>query len=189
MSNRECRRENSYPSEWEPGDLEDKQLYGGAIECLIPKGFADSSTVRTVPDYQEVFTNVVDDSGASLVIELLNFAEELKESDEVARHFFSDLAEATDSVSYDIDEISCRKAANGDSLVMVNGRHIHDKEGLKWTPLAMGIRRMPQYSSDMVVTLTHGSQSAGGFETSSVLEKNLWLILESIEVKDDSLFL
>lgn len=28
--------------------------YGGAIECLIPKGFADSSTVRTVPDYQEV---------------------------------------------------------------------------------------------------------------------------------------
>lgn len=33
----------------------------------------------------QVFTNVVDDSGASLVIELLNFVEELKESDEVAR--------------------------------------------------------------------------------------------------------
>ncbi|KAF4754028.1 hypothetical protein FOZ62_015212, partial [Perkinsus olseni] len=136
-----------------------------------------------------VFTNVVDDSGASLVIELLDFEKELKDPDEVARHFFSDLAEATDSVSYDIDEISCRKGANGDSLVMVNGRHIHDKEGLKWTPLAMGIKRMPQYSTDMVVTLTHGSQSAGGFETSSVLEKNLWLILESIDVKDDSLFL
>mmetsp|Transcript_25275 Transcript_25275/g.20813 ORF Transcript_25275/g.20813 Transcript_25275/m.20813 type:complete len:102 (-) Transcript_25275:194-499(-) len=99
------------------------------------------------------------------------------------------LAEATDSVSYDIDEISSRKGENGDSLVMVNGRHIHDKEGLKWTPLAMGIKRMPQYATDMVVTLTHGSQSDGGFETSTVLEKNLWLILESIIVKDDSLFL
>ncbi|KAF4720777.1 hypothetical protein FOZ62_004594 [Perkinsus olseni] len=37
------------------GDLEVEVLrYGGAIECLIPKGFADSSTVRTIPDYQEV---------------------------------------------------------------------------------------------------------------------------------------
>lgn len=34
--------------------------------------------------------------------------------------------------------------------VMVNGRHIHDKEGLKWTPLAMGIRRMPRNRSVLV---------------------------------------
>ncbi|EPZ35087.1 Mog1p/PsbP-like protein [Rozella allomycis CSF55] len=51
-----------------------RSLYGGAISLAIPDAFIDVSTLREIPDHQEVFTDVKTDM--SVIIELNTMAED-----------------------------------------------------------------------------------------------------------------
>ncbi|EAT80644.1 hypothetical protein HBI56_203880 [Parastagonospora nodorum] len=67
-------------------------LFGGAITVDLPSNFADTSTIREVPDHQEVY---LDAGGYSnIVIEILEYVD--KPSDEEAlQYHFSDLVDDT----------------------------------------------------------------------------------------------
>jgi hypothetical protein len=46
-------------------------LYGGAITATLPAALADASTLRPVPDTQEVWVSTIEDSNLSVIIDLL----------------------------------------------------------------------------------------------------------------------
>ncbi|KAJ3081570.1 hypothetical protein HK102_002265, partial [Quaeritorhiza haematococci] len=58
----------------------ERPLFGGAITTALPDSFIDISTFREVPDNQEVFVDR--DTDQSIVIELLQLAEETSNQDE-----------------------------------------------------------------------------------------------------------
>ncbi|KAJ4787616.1 Ran guanine nucleotide release factor [Rhynchospora pubera] len=76
----------------------ERPLFGGAISCSFPARFQDVSSIREVPDHQEVFVDPSRDE--SLIIELLDLKNEV-EDHESATWFLRDLAieqDASDSV-------------------------------------------------------------------------------------------
>jgi len=64
--------------------VQDVPLFGGAITCDLPKSFLDASTVRQVPDNQEVWTDETSD--ISLIVEVLELKEDVRDEDAVAFH-------------------------------------------------------------------------------------------------------
>ena len=79
--------------------LTKQDLYGGAITMSFAADFKDVSSLRVVPDHQEVWTD--DGHDNTIIIELLNLKEEVS-TDDAASFFFNDLAEASDATSADL---------------------------------------------------------------------------------------
>ena len=50
------------------------QLFGGAITCLFPAEFEDISSIRQVPDHQEVYVHRGFDS--SFIVEVLEYVQD-----------------------------------------------------------------------------------------------------------------
>ena len=67
-------------------------LFGGAITCSIPSHWRDVSTVRQVPDNQEVYQDCSEETGAVLVVEILQHHN--VKNEDAAEFFFRDLAES-----------------------------------------------------------------------------------------------
>ncbi|KAH7138274.1 hypothetical protein B0J11DRAFT_514006 [Dendryphion nanum] len=67
-------------------------LYGGAIQADLPTNFHDASTIRQIPDHQEVY---IDSNGySSIVIDILEYV--TKDTDEEAlQYHFADLIDGT----------------------------------------------------------------------------------------------
>ncbi len=90
-----------------------KRLFGGAISISLPDTFEDVSSLRQVPDHQEVFVDQT--SEMSFIVEILAYEDVPDEAS--ASHFFYDLAqcnEVSESVSFillvfsfDLNNISC----------------------------------------------------------------------------------
>lgn len=68
-------------------------LFGGAITCRIPIHWRDVSTVREVPDNQEVYQDCTEETGAVFVVEILQHQADVKNED-AALFFFGDLADS-----------------------------------------------------------------------------------------------
>ncbi|GLD96994.1 hypothetical protein PINS_up005677 [Pythium insidiosum] len=66
-----------------------RELFGGALSCAIPDGFADVSSFRQVPDNQEVFANATTDQ--CIIIELLQYEADVRDEDS-AQFFFNEIA-------------------------------------------------------------------------------------------------
>ncbi|XP_071717312.1 uncharacterized protein [Rutidosis leptorrhynchoides] len=66
-----------------------RQLFGGAISTSFPLRFEDVSTIREVPDHQEVFVDPERDD--SLIIEILEMKDDVADSAS-ATWFLQDLA-------------------------------------------------------------------------------------------------
>ncbi|CAM9676587.1 unnamed protein product, partial [Phaeothamnion confervicola] len=77
-----------------------RNLFGGALRCVMPASFRDVSEVRQVPDHQEVWVDKKSD--VSIVVELLGLATGV--GDQVgAKYFIEDLAEANEAAGATID--------------------------------------------------------------------------------------
>jgi hypothetical protein len=74
-------------------EYSEKQLYGGAIVCKMPKRFLDMSELRQVPDFQEVHHDVTTDQ--CFIVEILSIEED-KDTKENALAHFKTLAEDND---------------------------------------------------------------------------------------------
>ncbi|KAJ3115493.1 hypothetical protein HK100_001319 [Physocladia obscura] len=72
------------------------QLFGGAITLSIPVSFIDASTLRQVPDNQEVYVDTA--SSASLIIEIL---ESVTDTEDYTKFHYAQLAEDNEAI---IDE-------------------------------------------------------------------------------------
>ena len=76
-----------------------KGLFGGAIQVKIPNTFDDISTVRQVPDHQEVFVDK--NSETSIIIELLAHDDKIDNSNIMA-YYFEDLANSNESIENNV---------------------------------------------------------------------------------------
>lgn len=69
-------------------------LFGGAIQAFLPAGAIDASSIRLVPNNQEVFMH--SESDQSIIIEILERVDEVAEENAIKYHFDA-LAEANDA--------------------------------------------------------------------------------------------
>lgn len=94
-------------------DLEQKQLFGGAITFSIPNRFVDVSDFRQVPgtattffhwliqlDNQEVFTDI--DVEQTIIIELLEQVSDVSDVREAAAFHFQEMASLNESTRQEI---------------------------------------------------------------------------------------
>jgi len=72
-----------------------RDLFGGAIETSLRAEYADVSDVRQVPDHQEVFIHK--DNEVSIIVELLQYDDELPDTLVALRHYYDDLVEVNEA--------------------------------------------------------------------------------------------
>lgn len=89
------------------------------MTCSIPSHWRDVSTVRQVPDNQEVYQDCSDETGAVLVVEILQ-RHHVKNED-AAEFFFRDLAESNGCVDDNWRLKSSR-------VVSLHGEYFNDEE-------------------------------------------------------------
>jgi hypothetical protein len=68
-----------------------RPLFGGALQASIPSSFRDVSDVRQVPDHQECWQDV--DENSLLVIEILDRQQDVND-EQAAAFFYQDLCES-----------------------------------------------------------------------------------------------
>lgn len=79
-------------------------LYGGSIVAQLSSNYIDASTIRIIPDHQEVFIYSINNVDVSIIIELLdmhnNNALNLSNNDSInpIRYHFEDLATMNESI-------------------------------------------------------------------------------------------
>ena len=91
------------------GEMQDIELFGGALACKLPSTFRDISDFVPVPDSQEIYqdmtkpaegsTEVVANFG-QLIVEILDQTE--KNDEEALPYLFNDLAEVNHSADTQI---------------------------------------------------------------------------------------
>lgn len=93
------------------GDLQDQDLFGGAMKIGIPQEWRDVSDVRQIPDHQEVFQDCtfaqkgnqisssgvqsasVQGTGGCVIVEILEREDDVSD-EQASSFFFNDLADA-----------------------------------------------------------------------------------------------
>lgn len=132
--------------------VEHKDLFGGALSANIPKGFVDASTIRQVPDHQEVFLDP--HSNASLVIEILDI-ESVDQGLTAATHHFKLLANDNEAISYEIFKSITSKSGetdlNGIAPLIVESINLSSNvKGIKATGISLsitsGTQKVPKYN-------------------------------------------
>lgn len=150
-----------------------RQLYGGAIEVVLPSRLNSLGEMLPIPDNQEVFSDP--QSRASYIIELLQM--EHPENDaEAVKSLYEDLIEnnqATDSLL-----IETTRSVLGSHLIkakmMVNS---------SWVNLHICIKRLQQHQTDILFYISD-PEGLPSDSFSPILQK----FDESLEIKDPNLF-
>ena len=75
-------------------------LFGGAIATILPVAFEDVSTIRQVPDHQEVFVDR--NSEMSFIVELVSYDEDVSDAD-APGHYFADLGQCNEAKNVCVD--------------------------------------------------------------------------------------
>jgi len=140
-----------------------RPLFGGPIQCFIPDGFDDVSTVREIPDNQEVFTNP--NIEMSIIIELNEFVETPNEN-AILLHFqeLVDITQATDAQIVKVEQL-------GQNDVPAFGSDIfkaafygtykiakYNEEAKNTVNLYLALIRLPQVTTDVLISLNTATQ-------------------------------
>ncbi|KAG8529234.1 uncharacterized protein KY384_005869 [Bacidia gigantensis] len=188
-------------------------LFGGAIIASIPTNFADVSSIRQVPDNQEVFLRT--DGFTSLTIDLCERVTYLSSLQAALEYHFSDIvaegdAKRTYAIDTDIRLPNFPDMAVGTLMAVVTppapteGRERRENEP-KFVVILFALLRLEQQMTDVTVALnvpcTPGGPEAAMMEVEdvdfergkygSVVEEGkevLGDILRSLEVKDWGMF-
>ncbi|KAL4095898.1 hypothetical protein PRIC1_009265 [Phytophthora ramorum] len=184
-----------------------RPLFGGALICEIPEGFADVSSFRQVPDNQEVFANAATDQ--CVIVELLQYEESVSDA-RSARYFFDELAQSNgcgpDEVTVLLEAAAdARNAPAVDAphttqLIVGDQRVAKFKEGdhaKNVVRVYLGNVRLPGVTTDVVLSMSapmrinpaSSSRDAFQFEDNSEVAAAIFKqALQSFAVKDWSLF-
>jgi len=187
-----------------------RALFGGAIECALPTRFMDVSTVREVPDHQEVFADVKTDQ--SVIVELVNMAE--ASDDDAAAYHFRDLADDNDATHettiISVESVNqadlphfppgtvCRALVGQQRIAKFNER----TNAKNLVTIYLAVVRLPLHGTDILMTLNDpvyiapGSSSSQGALAQQVLGREglnssttvFRVLLRSLKVNDYSLF-
>jgi hypothetical protein len=143
-------------------EIEYKQvsLYGGAATCMIPSAWVDVSTLRDVPDHQEVYVHPTAQYEQSVIIEILAHETDILDAD-AGKYFFNDLAHADGSTSSEIQKSVTFprqiEILNIDAVeIHMEGIQTKGKTGHSSITQAvlvyMDVIRVPKLGSDILIT-------------------------------------
>ncbi|CAO3615639.1 unnamed protein product [Cunninghamella blakesleeana] len=178
-------------------------LYGGAISTVIKSTYMDASTIRQVPDNQEVFIDM--NTQQSLIIELLEKVEHLNE--EAAKFHFEQIADQNNATNYSIKsiehvsvDIAAPKLPIDTTVYFVRGfQNVakFNENAVNQIELILAVVRLEKVQTDLIITLnapTHVSPNSSenkdlvnpAPESSYINEMKL--LVQALEVHDWSLF-
>lgn len=141
-----------------------RNLYGGAIQALLPTSFLDVSDLRPIPDHQEVFLDPSDDS--CIIVELMELDTEHGDGEGAIRHQFAELASQNEShgtslVNDHVFVYPMSFISSLDSSVSRYGvvgvqniqKHRSANAPVDLVIIMMVLLRVPQVSTDILITL------------------------------------
>ncbi|KAI0225691.1 Ran guanine nucleotide release factor [Lamellibrachia satsuma] len=132
------------------------QLFGGSMSISLPAFAVDVSTLRDIPDNQEVFVHSTTDQ--SIIVEILQY---LDEGDEQAvRSHFDSLASDNECEpdNYEVksieqlQDITMHQCQSAYSLVGMQRVAKFHESAENEVNVYMGLFRLPQHQADVVVT-------------------------------------
>ena len=160
-----------------------RDIYGGAGQCRIPLGWIDASTLRQVPDHQEVFVNQGADQ--SIIIEILQYEGAVSNQD-AGKYFFDDLGMADNAEDSVIENVTIsEKVLFGERIVRIDTKGVQVKAKSGPSAIAapvsvyMTLFRAPKLHSDILLT---SHSLTGG------LDDVHNSIVESFNIVDSGLF-
>jgi hypothetical protein len=184
-----------------------RQLFGGAITCDIPAGWRDVSTVQPVPNNQELYQGMPENSnipGPCFIVELVEHQE--ASNDEAAAYFFYDLASANGVTSPEEftfmstplpvsptmlpNNATC---CSGIGMQMIShGRDVDIGGNPRlrnphWVTVELCVLRLPHVGTDLLITLSQPKENpneAGPFSFSQIFSHTV----ETFQVRDWNLF-
>lgn len=134
-------------------ELTNTDLFGGALKLSIPSKWRDVSTVRQVPDHQEVYQDCTTDSGGCVIVEILERQNDVSDND-APEFFFNDLAD----VNKGDDEVGSSARSLHYTHVSIVGKNEHQStEGKE----SAEINLMPNLSARTKACTCVGTQNVG----------------------------
>ncbi|KAF1808466.1 Mog1p/PsbP-like protein [Eremomyces bilateralis CBS 781.70] len=139
------------------------KLYGGAIEVDLPERFKDVSSIREVPDSQEVYLDK--DGFASVIFDILEHIgpseakDDLEALDFHFRGITDDTGDETMVHKVSSTEPKLDKMPNTKVLSLLGS--LRSKEGARprraneadWTAILLALVRLPEKGTDIVITV------------------------------------
>ncbi|KAJ1926765.1 hypothetical protein IWQ60_003534 [Tieghemiomyces parasiticus] len=183
----------------------ERKLFGGHIECEIPKDFEDVNTYRQIPDHQEVFAS--DSNDQSIVIEI--FEKAPVSDEEAAKFHFQELAESNEAATSEIISNEPIPDENVPELPttavcsMVTGKQIVSKfkestaEAANYVLMYVAVIRLHEFHTDIVISMNHpvviSAQSTSSQSMTAETDPKVSLttfkhLLETFKIEDFKLF-
>eukprot|EP01125_Pyxidicula_operculata_P001637 TRINITY_DN11480_c0_g1_i1.p1 TRINITY_DN11480_c0_g1~~TRINITY_DN11480_c0_g1_i1.p1 ORF type:complete len:189 (-),score=28.82 TRINITY_DN11480_c0_g1_i1:144-710(-) len=180
-----------------------RELYGGAIKCSVPARFLDICQVRHIPDHQEVFADP--DTDQSVIFEILEYQSDVQNENSVIYHF-NEIAQSNEAGQINIQRvgpISQEKmpflSGNVQKWELYGTQSVskYKESAQNMVNIYMCLIRLPQYHTDIVITLNDGvivnpsSSSASHISRrpSSDETMTIWNhVIQSFNIVDYNLF-
>ncbi|CAI4034475.1 hypothetical protein SMKI_10G2680 [Saccharomyces mikatae IFO 1815] len=138
------------------------ELYGGAITTVVPPGFMDASTLREVPDTQEVYVNSRRDTeefgdglstNESIIVDLL---ETVAKNDltEAWKFHVEDLTEMNGTTKWEaLQEDIIEQGTKLTGLVMEVANKWGKQDLAQTVVIAVALIRLSQFDTDVVISI------------------------------------
>lgn len=145
---------SSTTSSTSPSSPVTRELFGGAMTTTTPSSFLDASTMRQVPDHQEVFLDSSSDE-ISLIVELTEILETASDEDAIKEHFDA-LSADNESSSSRIISVSLMEPdpSLGPSYILVGmqtPRKFNHSGGE--VMVILGLIRLKSVSADLLISM------------------------------------
>ncbi|KAF2278513.1 Mog1p/PsbP-like protein [Westerdykella ornata] len=174
-------------------------LYGGAIAVDLPSHFGDASTIRQVPDHQEVFVDA--DGYSSVVFDILEHVEQPTDAAALEYHLRDLVAGTGDSTRVVEQGVKgLEKMSNTSVQTITFVQTPTQRSGRKepdFVAVHLILLRIKQHTTDIVITVNvphypgEYEQAANQEEKTELMKEGdrvAQRILESFEIKDWGLF-
>ncbi|KAI5806294.1 hypothetical protein EDC01DRAFT_778136 [Geopyxis carbonaria] len=135
-------------------------LFGGALTASVPQNFSDAAQFREVPDNQEVWVSMTDDTDISFLVDILQRVEVGDGSDaDALRLHWEDIAEDDDREAklYATEPVVLRQLP-GQTAYNLTGtvstrRHEPAHDPPLFAAILATVLRLPEHKTDIVVTV------------------------------------
>ena len=147
----------------QPLQFQQVGLFGGAITTALPAAFEDVSTIRQVPDHQEVFVDR--NSEMSFIVELVAYSAEVSNVN-APGYYFSDLAECNEAKNVTVDSSAVVSDAGFAPLLSdkaltkcaITGRQTvskfrKDDAPLEVVQIVLVVIRLPHVGTDLLLSV------------------------------------
>ncbi|KAF8270358.1 Mog1p/PsbP-like protein [Lactarius quietus] len=173
--------------------MEKLELFGGAITANYPEGYIDASTLREVPDTQEVYLSR--SSNDSIILEILERVSP-DDSSDAAKFHFAALAHDNDALSSIIEDVHAIPNDRGDvtpSVIILRGRQTVPKFNSTTgddVRILMALYRVEEKKVDLLLTLNFPvSVDTRTEEQFTKAQSDFHAIATSLRIVDFGLFL